>query len=62
MSTHADPQLEAAASAAKARRLLADRIAKLVPGVENEDRALVVLHLAEAYGHLASEPPRTRGT
>jgi hypothetical protein len=62
MSTHTDPQAEAAASAAKARRLIADRIAKLAPGVENDDLAQVVLHLAEAYGHLASEPPRTRGT
>jgi hypothetical protein len=62
MTSHTDLQLEAAASAAKARRLLADRIAKLAPGVEDEDLAQVVLHLAEAYGHLASEPPRTRGT
>ncbi len=62
MSAGADPQAEAAASAAKARRLLAERIAKLAPAVENDDLALVVLHLAEAYGHLASEPPRTRGT
>jgi hypothetical protein len=61
MSTHADPQLEAAAAAAKARRVIADRIAKLAAGVKSDDLALVVLHLAEAYGYLASEPPRTRG-
>ena len=61
MSTHADPEEEAAVAAAKARRVIADRIAKLAPGVENDDLALVVLHLAEAYGHLAAEPPRTRG-
>lgn len=62
MSTSADPQTQAAASAAKARKVIADRIGELAAGVENDDRALVVLHLAEAYGHLASEPPRTRGT
>ena len=62
MNTHAVPQMDAAASAAKARRVIADRIAKLAQGVKNEDLALVVLHLAEAYGHLAAEPPRTRGT
>ena len=62
MNPHADPQVEAAASAAKARHVIAERIAELAPGVENDDLAQVVLHLAEAYGHLASEPPRTRGT
>jgi hypothetical protein len=62
MTSHTDLQVEAAASAAKARRLLADRIAKLAPGVEDDGMAQVVLHLAEAYDHLASEPPRTRGT
>ena len=45
MSTHADQQEEAAVVAAKARRVIADRIAKLAPGVENDDLALVVLHL-----------------
>jgi hypothetical protein len=62
MSPHADQEVEAAAAAAKARRVLANRIAKLAQDVENDDLALVVLHLAEAYGHLAAEPPRTRGT
>ncbi|HJU57230.1 MAG TPA: hypothetical protein VJ774_00635 [Actinomycetota bacterium] len=62
MSPHGDPQVEAAASAAKARRVIAERIAELAPAVESDDLAQVVLHLAEAYGHLASEPPRTRGT
>ena len=61
MSPLADMQAEAADAAAKARRLIAERIAKLAPGVKNDDDAKVVLHLAEAYGHLASEPPRTRG-
>jgi len=42
--------------------VIADRIAKLAAGVKDDERALMVLHLAEAYGHLASEPPRTRVT
>jgi hypothetical protein len=62
MSTDADPQVEAAAAAAKARRVIADRIRKLAPGAEDDDVASVILHLAEAYGHLASEPPRARAT
>jgi hypothetical protein len=62
MSAQEDPQAKAAVAAAKARQVIADRIRKLAPGVENDDQALVILHLAEAYGHLASEPPRTRGT
>ena len=62
MTTNVDTQTDAAASAAKARQVIADRIAKLARGVKNDDLALVVLHLAEAYAHLASEPPRTRGT
>ena len=62
MTTSVDPQTEAAASAAKARQVIADRITKLAREVKNDDLALVVLHLAEAYGHLAAEPPRTRGT
>jgi hypothetical protein len=62
MSPPADPQAEAAEAAAKARRVIAERIAKLAAGVKNDDDAKVVLHLAEAYANLASEPPRTRGT
>ena len=62
MPTNEDPQVAAAASAAKARQVIADRIAKLAAGVKDHERALMVLHLAEAYGHLASEPPRTRVT
>lgn len=60
MVTSADAQTKAAVAAAKARQVIADRIARLTPGVEDDERALVILHLAEAYGHLASEPPRTR--
>lgn len=62
MTTHADAQTRAAAAAAKARQVLAERIAGLTPRVEDDDHAKVVLHLAEAYGHLAAEPPRTRAT
>jgi len=62
MSPPADVQTEAADAAAKARNLIAERIAKLAPGVKNDDDAKVVLHLAEAYANLASEPPRTRGS
>jgi hypothetical protein len=60
MTAQGDSQEKAAAAAAKAREVLAQRIAKLVPGVENADSAQVVLHLAEAYAHLAMEPPRSR--
>jgi hypothetical protein len=62
MTTQDDVQTRAAAAAAKAREALAQRIAKLTPRVEDAVGAQVVLHLAEAYGHLAAEPPRTRGT
>jgi hypothetical protein len=31
-----------------------------VPGVEDDAAAQVILHLAEAYAHLAAEPPRAR--
>jgi hypothetical protein len=62
MTTQVDAQTRAAAVAAKAREVLAQRIAKLAPGVEDDADAQVVLHLAEAYGHLAAEPPRARAT
>ncbi len=60
MATQADGQVKAAASAARARQVIAQQVAKLAPGVENDDQAQVVLHLAEAYSHLAVEPPRIR--
>jgi hypothetical protein len=53
-------EVKAAAAAAKAREVIANRIAKLVPATENEELALVVVHLAEAYANLAVEPPRSR--
>ena len=49
-----------ALQAARTRQAIAKKIAKLVPKVEDDTEAQVVLHLAEAYAHLAIEPPRTR--
>ena len=60
MTREMDAEVKAAAAAAKARQLIAERITRLVLDVENDDLAQVVLHLAEAYGHLAIEPPRVR--
>lgn len=60
MATQTDGQVKAATAAARARQMIAERIAKLVPHVESDDGAQVVLHLAEAYAHLAAEPPRIR--
>ena len=59
MATH-DAEMKAAAAAAKAREVIANRIAKLVPVTENEELASVVVHLAQAYASLAVEPPRSR--
>jgi hypothetical protein len=61
MSAHPDAQTTAAAAAARARQVIAERITKLASGVEDEEVARVILYLAEAYGNLAAEPPRTRG-
>jgi hypothetical protein len=55
-----DAQSEAAQVAARTRQAIAKKIAKFVPKVEDDTEAQVVLHLAEAYAHLAIEPPRTR--
>ena len=57
-----DAQVDAALSAAKARQAIAERIRKLAPGVKDDAGAQIVLHLAEAYANLASEPPRVRAT
>ena len=62
MTAEADAQVRAAAAAARARQVIAEKIAKLAAEAENEEIAKVIPHLAEAYGHLASEPPRTRGS
>ena len=55
-----DAQLDAALRAAKARQAIAARIRKLVPGIQNDADAQIVLHLAEAYANLVAEPPRVR--
>ncbi len=60
MAEPGDVQAEAAELAAKARQAIATRIGKLVPMAEQESEAQVILHLAEAYAHLAAEPPRVR--
>ena len=60
MTTTSDAQTKAAVAAARAREVLAAKIAKLAADVKDDAEAKVILHLAEAYGHLAAEPPRTR--
>ncbi|HET7868868.1 MAG TPA: hypothetical protein VFM85_00925 [Actinomycetota bacterium] len=60
MAEPGDVQAEAAELAAKARQAIATRITKLVPMTEQQSEAQVILHLAEAYAHLAAEPPRAR--
>jgi hypothetical protein len=60
MAERGDVQAEAADRAAMARQAIATRITKLVPKVEGQAEAQVILHLAEAYAHLAAEPPRAR--
>ena len=53
-------QTKSAQVAAKAREAIAKKIADLVPEVQDDAAAQVILHLAEAYAHLAAEPPRAR--
>jgi hypothetical protein len=60
MTGKMDAQARAALDAAQARQAIAKKIAALVPGVEDDRAAQTVLHLAEAYAHLAAEPPRIR--
>ncbi len=55
-------QSGAARSAAAAREAIADKIAKLVSDVKDDEQARLILHLSEAYANLAAEPPRTRAT
>ena len=62
MTADTDAQVKAAVAAARARQVIAEKITKLAAEAENEEVARVISHLAEAYGHLASEPPRTRGS
>ena len=60
MDEETNGQAEAAQVAASARRAIAARIAAIVPGIEDDAAAQIVLHLAEAYAYLAAEPPRAR--
>jgi hypothetical protein len=60
MAEERDVQHEAARAAAGARKAIAERIRKLAPGVEKDVDAQIVRDLAEAYAHLAAEPPRVR--
>jgi hypothetical protein len=60
MTAQVDVQVEAAVAAAKARRVIAERIRELVPGAENDAAAQVIVHLAQAYADLATETPRSR--
>jgi hypothetical protein len=60
MEEPVDVQAEAAQSAAKARQAIATRIIKLTPTAQQQSESQVILHLAEAYAHLAAEPPRAR--
>jgi hypothetical protein len=55
-----DVQAQAAHAAAEARQVLASRIALLAPKVEDDAGARTIVSLAEAYAHLAIEPPRVR--
>ena len=62
MEERTDEQAQAARSAAKARQAIAEKIRKLTSGVQKDADAQIILHLAEAYEHLAAEPPRVRST
>jgi len=62
MTAETDAQVRAAVAAARARQAIAEKITKLMAEAESEEAATVISHIAEAYGHLASEPPRTRGS
>ena len=62
MTERTEGQEDAAAQAAAARRAIAKKIATLARGVKDDTDAQIVLHLAQAYAALATEPPRTRGS
>ena len=62
MTDTVQEQADAATRAAEARAAIAKKIASLVGKVEGPADAEIVLHLAQAYAALASEPPRTRGS
>jgi hypothetical protein len=60
MTEATDSQSDAAVRAADARAAIAKKIVTLARGVKDDADAQMVLHLAQAYAALASEPPRTR--
>jgi hypothetical protein len=60
MTERSDSQGDAAVRAADARAAIAKKIATLARGVKDDADAQMVLHLAQAYAALATEPPRTR--
>jgi hypothetical protein len=62
MTERTAAQADAATEAAAARQAIAKKIATLARGVKSDEDAQLVLHLAQAYAALATEPPRTRGT
>lgn len=62
MTERGQSQAEAATQAAEARAAIAKKIAALAGKVKDDADAQMVLHLAQAYAALATEPPRTRGT
>ena len=61
MTERAESQADAAVRAAAARAAIAKKIAALAGKVADDNDAQMVLHLAQAYAALATEPPRTRG-
>jgi hypothetical protein len=61
MSERAGSQSDAAIRAADARAAIAKKIAALAGKVKDDADAQMILHLAQAYAALATEPPRTRG-
>jgi hypothetical protein len=62
MAENVEEQADAALSAAKARQAIAERVRELAPNAKTEAAAQTILYLAEAYAHLAAEPPRVRAT
>ena len=61
MTERAESQADAAIRAAAARAAIAKKIGTLAGKVQDDADAQMVLHLAQAYAALATEPPRTRG-
>jgi hypothetical protein len=62
MTERTEGQADAAAEAAAARQAIAKKIATLARRVKDDADAQLVLHLAQAYAALATEPPRARGS